>query len=163
MPEQPPAAPRRPEDEAIIRRADHLARVLDRWVGIPGSDLGVGVDSIVGFLLPGVGDLATGFASLFIVFQAIRLKVPAVVIARMLLNIGLDELIGLVPFLGDIADVFFQSNLKNMKLLREHAGGGKSTAGDWLVVGGILALVLMLIALPTILLYFLVRGLWQHG
>jgi hypothetical protein len=166
MPAKPPVLVRRPppgppNQQEIIRRAEAVARVLDRWVGVPGSNLGFGLDALIGLFLPVVGDFATGFASLYIVVQAIRVKVPAVVIARMLLNIAVDELIGLVPFLGDIGDVFFQSNLKNMKLLRAHAGGGKSTTGDWLVVGTALLVVLALIALPTILLYFLTRNLFQ--
>jgi hypothetical protein len=155
-----PRPPARPAEAEIMRRAESMARLFDRLVGLPGSELGIGLDALIG-LIPVVGDFGAGFASLYIVVQAIRLKVPAVVVARMLLNIGVDSLIGLVPFLGDIGDVLFQSNLKNMKLLRAHAGGGKSTKGDWLVVGTAMLVVVALIALPTILLIFLGRSLFQ--
>lgn len=158
-PARRPGGPGGPRDLAgIVAGAERVARTLDRLVGLPGRDAGIGLDAILGFFLPFVGDLGTGLASLYVIVAAIRARVPPVVIARMLLNIGLDELIGWVPILGDIGDIFFQSNLRNLKLLREHAGGTRSTTGQWLVVGGALVLVLGLIALPMVLVTLAVSG-----
>ena len=60
---------------------------------------------------------------------------PRVVQLRMLLNVGIDLLVGLVPFVGDVADVFWKSNTKNMALLERHAAQpGPASRGDWLFV-----------------------------
>lgn len=148
--------------EEQIRGAREFARWMDRLVGIPGSELGIGVDAIVGALVPVGGDVLCGFASLYVVVQAIRARVPAIVIARMLLNIGLDALIGVVPILGDIADVFFQSNKMNLKLLEKHAGGGRSTTGDWLVVSLTMGFAIVAIALPVVAMFAIVQMLLRR-
>jgi Domain of unknown function (DUF4112) len=136
-----------------IEKAREFARVMDRLVGLPGSEIGVGLDAVVGALVPVGGDVVGGFASLYVVWQALRAKVPAIVIARMLLNIGLDALIGLIPIVGDIADVFFQANRMNLKLLEKHAGGGQSTRADWLVVSLTMGFALVAIASPVVAMF----------
>ena len=86
------------------------------------------------------------------------MRVPGVVLLRMLINIGLDLLIGVVPFLGDVADVFWKANTKNMALLERHAVVDMpATRGDWLFVGGIVGLVLLMAAVPLFVLYWLLQ------
>jgi hypothetical protein len=135
---------------------------MDRLVGIPGSSVGIGLDAIIGAVFPVAGDAIGGVAGLYVVVQAIRARVPAIVIARMLLNIGLDALVGVIPVLGDIADVFFQSNAMNVKLLEHHAGGGKSTRSDWLVVVAALGFVVLVFAIPLIFMTAVFWSLLPH-
>ena len=122
-------------DTADVRRARTIARWLDdRYV-----------DPLIGMLLPGIGDLLGSLFGLYIVAIAARRRLPAIVIARMLLNLALDAGLGIVPVIGDLADVAFRANRRNVALLARRAGGG-STWQDWAAVIGALLLVLALLA-----------------
>ena len=102
-------------------RARALARMLDSAFRIPGTGITVGLDPILG-LFPGLGDLAGAVASGYIVLTAARLGVPKSVLAKMLLNLGTDTLVGSVPVLGDLFDVGFRANIRNTELLDLHLG-----------------------------------------
>jgi hypothetical protein len=145
--------------EEEIARARAFARWMDRLVGIPGSEVGIGLDALVGALIPVGGDLLGGAAALYLIVVGVRARVPRVVLMRMLLNIGLDALIGVVPVLGDVADVFFQANARNVKLIERHKGGASSTRGDWLFVALTVGVALLAVAAPTIALFFVVQRL----
>jgi hypothetical protein len=107
------------DSEMLLRRLDRLAVLLDDRFVIPGLKVRAGLDSVIG-LVPGVGDLVTGGMSVYILLQARRFGLPRHVQARMLANIGIDVAVGSIPILGDIFDVAFKSNRRNMKLLRRH-------------------------------------------
>lgn len=112
-----PTASLNPEEQAkIIQQLRTLSRVMDRAVKIPGTQKSFGLDSVIG-LIPGVGDTVTTGVSLWIVYQAHRLGVPRTTLARMLANIGIDAAVGSIPLLGDIFDLFFKANVKNLALL----------------------------------------------
>jgi hypothetical protein len=109
-------SPERRDDADRVRL---LARTLDSAVRIPGTTITLGLDSIVG-LVPGVGDLAGGIMSGYIVLVSARMGVPPSVVARMILNLGIDTLVGSVPLLGDLFDVGFRANIRNAALLDRH-------------------------------------------
>jgi hypothetical protein len=133
------------------------AVLLDSAFQVPGTKMRFGLDPIVG-LIPGVGDIITGFFSVMIVIHAVRLRIPKVVIARMMLNTGLDLLVGAVPLLGDIFDAGFKANLRNLALLERHAYTSLSpTRGDYLVVAGCVLVVALLVTVPAVLLWWLLR------
>ena len=102
-----------PVDLAMSRR---LARVMDDLVKVPGTDIGLGLDALIG-LVPGVGDLVGSTLSGAIVYDAVRCRVPVPVLARMGWNLLLDAGLGLVPVGGDLLDVAHRANRKNMRLL----------------------------------------------
>jgi hypothetical protein len=102
-------------------RVRALARMLDSAIKIPGTGVTFGLDPILG-LVPGVGDLAGAVFSGYIVLTAARMGVPRSVLARMLLNLGTDTLVGSVPVLGDLFDVGFRANIRNSELLDKHLG-----------------------------------------
>jgi hypothetical protein len=102
-----------------IARIDRLATLLDTRFGIPFTKFRFGVDSLIG-LAPGVGDVVTTALALYIVYEAHRLGVPKTVLARMLGNVAVDGLIGAVPVAGDLFDVMFRANRRNVGILREH-------------------------------------------
>lgn len=104
-----------------LERLDKLAGLLDTAIGIPGTRFSIGLDGLAG-LIPGIGDTATLAASLWIVYQAGRLGAPTGVVARMLLNVGLDYAIGLVPVAGDLFDIAWKANRRNVRLLRTALG-----------------------------------------
>jgi hypothetical protein len=110
----------RPQSRAErIARLDALANLLDTAFLIPGTNIRFGVDALIG-LVPGIGDAITTVMSLYIVREARELGVPRHVIARMLVNVALDGVVGAVPFLGDAFDVMWRANRRNMALLRNH-------------------------------------------
>lgn len=88
---------------------------MDSSIRLPGG-FRIGVDGLIG-LVPVVGDLASAGVSFYIVAQAARAGVPVSVIARMVLNVALDAMIGAIPALGDIFDFAFKANLRNAKLM----------------------------------------------
>src|SRR5687767_4095150 len=103
--------------------------MLDNAFRVPGTSVRFGWDPIVG-LVPWAGDLLTAVMAGAIVIQAHRFGVPRVVQLRMLINVGIDLLLGVVPFVGDAADVFWKANAKNMALLERHAAALKPATGS---------------------------------
>ena len=138
---------------------------------VPGTSIRFGWDPIIG-LVPWAGDVLTALLSLAIIVQAHRMRLPRIVQIRMLLNVAIDVCIGIVPVVGDVADVFWKSNSKNMVLLELHAAhlrspaaeasvGGQappSTFGDWLFVVGIVAAVIAVASIPLVMMYLLVHA-----
>jgi Domain of unknown function (DUF4112) len=105
--------------EAALRRLDRFAFLLDEAFRVPGTSWRVGMDGVVG-LVPGVGDAVTALVALYPVVEAWRHGAPPALVARMLGNIGLDTAVGAVPLLGDIFDMRFKSNRRNVELLKRH-------------------------------------------
>lgn len=130
----------------INRELDNLAYVLDGAFKVPFVGWRFGFDFILG-LIPTVGDFATSLVSFYILVAGVRYGVPKITLLRMALNIAIDYLIGFIPFLGDVLDLFWRSNEMNIRLIKtratsDHAG----TTADYLFVGGIvIALLLMLL------------------
>lgn len=110
------------------------AVLLDSQFRVPGTRIRFGLDAIVG-LVPGLGDISTlAFAALLLV-QGVRLRLPLVVQARMVLNAAIDMVLGFVPVLGDLVDIGFKANLRNLALLERHARPGIQPAqSDYIFV-----------------------------
>jgi hypothetical protein len=96
-----------------------LAQLLDARWGIPLTSIRFGVDALAG-LLPVVGDAATGLVSAYIIFRARGEGASKGLIARMVGNVLLDTVVGSIPLLGSVFDVYFKSNKRNMRLLRRN-------------------------------------------
>ncbi len=133
-------------------RIDHaervraLARLLDSAVGIPGTRIRFGLDSLIG-LVPGLGDLAGGALSGYIVLVAARAGVPPAVLSRMLLNLGVDALVGTIPLLGDVFDVGFRANTRNAALMERHLSEpGTAKRSSRLVVAAVIGGIVLLAA-----------------
>ena len=105
-----------PPDLVALRR---FANIMDEAVPIPGTNKRFGLDAAAG-LIPGVGDVVTGAMSAWIIVGALRHRVPAGKIVRMLVNLGVDLIVGAVPLAGDVFDVLHKQNSKNMRLLMEN-------------------------------------------
>ena len=104
-----------------LRRIRGLARLMDTALRITGTGVSLGADSVLG-LIPGIGDCGAAAVSLFIVNEARRLGVPKETLFRMLVNVGFDTVAGSVPVLGDVFDVYFKSNRRNLQLVLDHFG-----------------------------------------
>ena len=133
------------------------AVLLDSAFQVPGTKMRFGLDPVVG-LIPGAGDLVTGFFAVMILLHSVRLKIPKVVIARMMLHTGIDMLAGAVPILGDLFDAGFKANLRNLTLLERHAAPGvEPTTSDYVFVGVCLTALLALAVTPFLVLWWLVE------
>ncbi|WP_320194394.1 DUF4112 domain-containing protein [Agrobacterium rosae] len=102
-----------------LRRLSGIARLMDTAIGIPGTRIRFGADSIMG-LVPLVGDGAGALVGLYIVNEARRLGVPRDKLARMVGNIGMDAVVGSVPLVGDLFDVYFKSHRRNVNMIIDH-------------------------------------------
>ena len=155
MPPLPGTADRR-RVEALQR----WAGVLDAAFRIPGTQIRFGLDALIG-LVPGAGDAVAGLFSVAIVLQAARMGLPRVVIARMVLNSLLDLLVGAVPVVGDLFDVAWKANLRNVTLLDRFVRQGERGASrtDYVFVTVAVALLLAGAALPIVLVALLLAYL----
>jgi hypothetical protein len=123
--------------------------VLDEAIRIPGTNIRIGLDALLG-LLPGGGDVAAGVFSGLIILQAARTGAPTPVLGRMLGNVVLDVVVGSIPLLGDIFDVAWRANSKNVRLLEAWLDRPATTKrASALTVGGIFLLLLLVIALAV--------------
>ena len=102
-----------------LAHLDRIARTMDRAVRLPVVGIQVGWDSILG-LIPGIGDALTLGPAAYIVVQAHRMGTPGALKAGMLGNIGIDALIGSIPLVGDLFDIGWKANTRNVALLQRH-------------------------------------------
>ncbi len=136
---------------------DLLSRALDTWFRIPGTTIRFGLDGIIG-LVPGIGDVVAGLASTVIIIAAWVRGAAYVTIARMLLNLALDVIIGAIPFLGDAFDIAWKANRRNYALLVRHLEQPRQHhASDWLFLAGIGLLVCAILAVPVLVLAWLLH------
>ncbi len=152
-----------PRSRAEVERSlDQLSHLMDGLFRIPGTGWRVGLDAVVG-LIPGVGDIATTAVSFYILAAGVRYRVPKATLLRMAANIGVDYLLGAIPVVGDLFDVAWKSNRKNVELLRERAAvsaeeAAHGRASDWLFLGVImLGLLALLVGSIAVSLWLLVQ------
>jgi Domain of unknown function (DUF4112) len=143
-----------------LKRLRQMARLLDKAIVIPGTEVGIGLDPLLG-LLPGGGDFLGVMLSAYIVLEAARLGAPRATLGRMTVNIIMDGILGAVPVLGDFFDFAWTANTHNIKLLEEYLKfPGQRKKADWWFIAGILLLLLVvaiaLVALPVILFRWIV-------
>ncbi|WP_407066053.1 DUF4112 domain-containing protein [Acetobacter sp.] len=104
-----------------LQRLRRLAWLLDAALRIPGTKYRMGADALIG-LLPVGGTVIMTVLSLLFVLEGWRMKAPAGLLARMLVNIVLEALFDLVPVLGNLVDIAFKANLRNVELLEQYFG-----------------------------------------
>jgi hypothetical protein len=143
------ASPAQHRELELLRR---WAVLLDSAFRVPGTRLRFGLDALVG-LIPGLGDLTTPVFAVLLLLHAVRMRLPAVVQARMVLNAALDAVLGLVPILGDAADIGFKANLRNVALLERHARPGVPPSRSDYVFVMACVIVLAFIALAPLVLF----------
>ncbi len=108
--------------QSRLKRLRRLAWLIDGAFSLPGTRFRFGLNSIVG-LVPVGGDAILGAISLYIVYEAAQLGVPAPQLARMIANVGLEVFGGSVPILGDLFDMALKANLRNLAIIERHVGG----------------------------------------
>ena len=124
---------------------DLLAKLMDAQFKIPGTNIRFGLDALIG-LVPGAGDFAGFLISGYMVIVLAKNGASGFVLARMVFNILIDAIIGSIPILGDIFDVAFKANQRNMQLMHEHYLEGRHRGSAWKLIIPVLFILLLLIA-----------------
>ncbi|NES67392.1 MAG: DUF4112 domain-containing protein [Okeania sp. SIO2D1] len=146
---------------AKVKQLRKLSDLLDNAIRVPGTSLGVGLDPIIG-LIPGGGDILAGLISVYIVFSAATMGLPKETLTRMAANIVFDSLAGTVPIFGDLFDVAWKANSKNMDILEAHLESPKvSKSADksfiFLLLGGLILFVVAIATLSVLIIGLLVK------
>lgn len=128
-----------------FKELDWIAKLMDSQFSIPGTNFRFGLDGIIG-LIPGAGDISTFAVSAYLLTIMARNGASGYVLARMVLNVVIDALFGMIPLLGDLFDIAFKANMRNVKLMKEHYVEGRHRGGAWKVI------------VPVLLVLFIVVG-----
>jgi len=138
-----------------------VAELMDSAFVLPGTTYRIGLDPIIG-LVPWVGDLVSPLFTIALLWQARDVRVPKVVLARMIFNAAVDAVVGAIPFAGDLFDFGWKANQRNMALLERHAyEEHRASLGDWAFVLAMIAIVVALAALPFVIAAWLIS--WAAG
>ncbi len=130
---------------------------MDDLLRVPGTKFRIGIDPLIG-LIPGIGDTGSAMVSALALIQAARAGVPKIILARMSVNILLNELIGIIPVVGDAFSFWFKSNARNHRLVQEFAGGRRSAErSDWIFVVGVLVALGVVVAAGLLVSLFVLQ------
>lgn len=157
---EPDDRPREIEPELEL-----LAYWMDSAFQIPGVGVRFGLDAIIG-LVPGLGDTLTSIVSLYILGAARKYGVSRVTMLRMALNIAIDYVVGTVPLVGDLFDVYWKANQMNVAILRRHVLATpeeqrRARSGDRLFVAALMVVLVLLLVGSVTLVYLFVAWLWR--
>lgn len=142
------------------RRLERLAWYLDNSIPIPGLKVRVGIDPLLG-LLPGVGDTIGALLSSYILAASGHLGVPKSVLLKMAFNIAVDAVVGALPLLGDIFDMAWKANQRNVQLLDDYlAQPRKTVVASRLFVWTLGVLMVALVIIIGMLGFLLIRAVW---
>ena len=142
---------------------DLLAHLLDDWFRIPGTTIRFGLDGIVG-LIPGIGDIIGGLASCILIFAAWYRGLPYVALVRMIANVAIEVIVGVVPFFGDAFDIAWKANRRNYALMTRHLHAPRvHTWRDWVFLMLLAGAVLLVFAVPLVLIAWLLERSMHSG
>jgi len=146
---------------SAIKNLDFLAKLMDSQFRIPGTNIRFGLDALIG-LVPGAGDIAGFLISGYIIAVLAKNGASGFVLARITLNIFIDALVGSIPILGDLFDVAFKANERNMKLVHQHYVEGRHRGGAWKVIVPVVLFLFVLIGELAWLAYRLFAWLFSY-
>ncbi len=149
-------------DKAQIKqdKLNQLAWLMDSYFRIPGTQIRFGLDGLIG-LIPGFGDALGAVISSHILTQAAQMGVPKSILLKMAFNIGFDAILGIVPVIGDVSDIVWKANQRNVQLLNDYLNQPEETVIHSRLFVGILGfLAFGVVVLIGIFSFLLMRWLW---
>jgi hypothetical protein len=156
----PPLKPGSTEvtETASDEQLNLVATWLDDRFVIPGTRIRFGLDALIG-LIPGIGDALAALASLFIVVSAWRRGAARITVLRMMVNLAIEDTLGAIPVIGDVAHIAWKANRRNYNLLiRDQQSLKHHTWQDWLFVVGVSLIMCLLFLAPFVLLVYLFKS-----
>ncbi len=137
-----------PAPPSQLTRFRRIATALDARWQLPGTTLRFGWESVIG-LVPGLGDGLAGLIGSYGLYAGWRLGAPAAILARMLLNLAIETIVGTIPIAGDIFDVGFKGNIRNLRLLERwlEQPAAVHRRSRWLLISIVLSVLGVLLAL----------------
>ncbi|MFS8118657.1 MAG: DUF4112 domain-containing protein [Microcoleus sp.] len=146
---------------ASLRRLRQISHLLDNAIPIPGTKYRIGLDPILG-LIPGGGDVIGSIFAGYVVFKSAQMGVPQETLVKMAANIVFDTVAGTVPVAGDLLDVAWKANVKNIELLDAHLGSPEQgKKADWLFVAALLLGLILIVGGVIFLSVMLFGWLFQ--
>lgn len=142
-----------------LKDIEKLAKLMDAQFKVPGTNIRFGLDSLIG-LIPGVGDLSTFAVSGYMLWIMANNGASGFLLARMVLNILIDAIVGMVPLLGDIFDIAFKANIRNMRLMQQHYTEGRHKGSAWKIILPVLIVLFVIIGGIIWLTYKLLAALF---
>lgn len=134
---------------------DILSHILDDFIKVPGTSIRFGLDGIMG-VVPGIGDILGGIASCIIIIAAWMRGVSYVTVSRMVVNVGIEAVVGSIPILGDMFDIAWRANRRNYALLTGSLyAPRKYTIQSWLFLAALCIVLAALVLLPVLLFTWL--------
>ncbi len=154
-----PVLTKEQRNEAGLEWVDRTARLLDTRFRIPGTNIRFGADFLLG-LIPGAGDVISLLLSGSLVITMARHGASGRVLLKMLFNVALDALVGTIPVLGDIFDLAYKANYRNLQLLKDHyeVGAHRGSARPFIV--GLLVVILLVV---VVILWGMLALIWWMG
>ena len=151
----------RPDIESARERINRVAWLLDNSIPIPGLKFRIGIDALIG-LLPGVGDVIGVLLSGYIVREAARAGLPTSVLARMILNVAIEGVVGMIPLAGDVFDAVWKANQRNAALLDAYLENPRrAMKSSRTVVFGVIAALAVLLIATSVAAILVARWIWQ--
>jgi hypothetical protein len=142
-----------------LKQLDTLAKLMDSQFSVPGTGIRFGLDALIG-LVPGAGDIATFAVSGYMLLIMAQNGASGFVLARMVINVLIDSIIGSIPLLGDLFDIAFKANTRNMQLMHEHYMEGRHKGSAWKAIIPVLICLFLVIAGIVWIVYKLLAMLY---
>jgi len=144
----------RPNSRPLPGWVERLAWILDSAFRVPGTtDRRVGIDGLL-TLVPVVGDAAGVALSMAVVLAGVAAGVSVPTLLRMLINVGIEATIGLIPFAGALFDMVYKANIRNLVLMERDLADRRATRRSSLAVLALMIGVIFLGLLMTVLAWF---------
>lgn len=137
------------ESSPELKWVDGFTRTLDTRLTLPGTKIRFGLDFVLG-LIPGVGDAISLALSGILIATMAKNGVSIMLVIKMLGNVLLDTIVGAIPILGNVFDLFYKANTRNLKLMREYYNEDRHHRGGWLAIGFV---VLAILAIGGLLIW----------
>ena len=136
-----------------------IAAIMDEFLRLPGTRFRFGLDPIVG-LIPVIGDSASAIVSALTLLYAARCGLPKILLARMSLNVLINEFVGIIPVIGDAFSFWFKSNTRNYELLQRHMGAPRRARhSDWIFVCAVLGFLFLCVGAGLFVSFFVLRAI----
>lgn len=142
-----------------LAMVDRVTDLLDTKFRIPGSNVRFGADFLMG-LVPGFGDAISLAISGLLIATMAKHGASGRLVARMLGNVGLDAVVGTIPLAGNLFDLVFKANTRNVNLMREFYDQGQHRGSAWPMVIAVIAVMTLIFVTILAIGFFVVRWLW---